>query len=457
MVRRFRPSLPTLPALPERWSWARRRRLYIAAALSALLIAPTGVYALFTVLRSIGGNSFSVSSCLHSSVKGVQRGTTINSANGTQTVTISSVDPTKAFLQFSTASNSNRPVGSTIRGRLASATTLEFVRVTDETSPATINITWNLVEYLCGVSVQRGSVTQTTTTTDVSITPVPATNRSFLMWSKTGDPAETDWASGQQTVGELTGTSSLQFRTRATPAGPVAGWYSGWSYRKQITLTAGQISGSLTNFPVLISISDANLAGGAQAGGNDIVFTDGDGTTKLDHEIESYASGTLVAWVRKPTLSAAANTMYMYYGNAGAGSQQNAAGVWNPTYQAVWHLNQTPSDTLNNDLPSSVTATADPATSQGSMASTNPVAGQIGSGLTFNGTSQYLSTSYQQAGPQAFTLEAWFRTTDASASQKGKIIGLDDVQTGTSSTNYGSMMYLGNDGKLGGGVYDGTT
>ena len=38
-----------------------------------------------------------------------------------------------------------------------------------------------------------------------------------------------------------------------------------------VALTAGQISGTLTSFPVLISISDANLSSNAQANGSDIV------------------------------------------------------------------------------------------------------------------------------------------------------------------------------------------
>src|SRR6185295_6069864 len=117
----------------------------------------------------------------------------------------------KAFLTFSTASNSTQPVGSTVRGRLATATTLEFARVTSDSSPATITIKWSVVEYQCGVTVQRGSTSQTTTTTDVSISPVPATDRAFLTWSKTGDATETDWAAGHQTVGQLTSASTLQF------------------------------------------------------------------------------------------------------------------------------------------------------------------------------------------------------------------------------------------------------
>ena len=89
------------------------------------------------------------------------------------------------------------------------------------------------------------------------------------------------------------------------------------------------VSGSadLTDFPLLITLTDVDLKDAAHAGhvgqadGGDLLFTSADGTTQLDHEIESYdpATGTLVAWVKVPTLSPATDTvLYLYYGNAAA-------------------------------------------------------------------------------------------------------------------------------------------
>ena len=84
--------------------------------------------------------------------------------------------------------------------------------------------------------------------------------------------------------------------------------------------------------------------------GYDIIFRASDGITQLDHEIENYdgsaSGGTLVAWVRIPTLSYTANTViYMYYGNAGISSPTaNRTGVWNSNYMGVWHLAETSGD-----------------------------------------------------------------------------------------------------------------
>jgi hypothetical protein len=420
----------------------------------SLAAVPVGVYGLFTALRSIGGNTLSVSGCLQATVKSVQTGTVSIPSAGTLSKTITSVDPTKAFLQFSVSSNSNVPGGSTVRGRIAGASSLEFVRVTNEVSPAAISVRYHVVEYLCGVTVQRGSVNQTTRTTNVSINPVPATDRAFLTWSKTGNPAETDWGPGHQTTGELTSTSRLQFRTQGTPVGGVANWYAGWSYRKALTVDGTKVAATLTNFPMLVSLSgDAGLTANAQADGTDILFTLADGTTKLSHEIESFdrASGTLVAWVKLPSLpTGTSTTLYMYYGNASAGIQQNPAGVWDSTFQSVWHLNQPPNEPNANDVRDSV-APGDHGSSHGSMGTGNPVAGKIGNSLSFDGTNDYLSTGASLAGPQVFTLEAWVRTSAASGH---KIIGLEDTQTGEASANFSSMLYVGTDGIIRSGVYD---
>jgi PKD repeat protein len=126
---------------------------------------------------------------------------------------------------------------------------------------------------------------------------------------------------------------------------PSPAWYNcQWGYRKNITIQKSQVSGTQTNFPVLISLSsDSDLQTRARSDGHDILFTDSSGTVVIPHEIEKYtsASGDLVAWVKVPTVSSSANTtIYMYYGNPASSDQQNKNGVWDANYKAVWHLNE---------------------------------------------------------------------------------------------------------------------
>lgn len=127
-----------------------------------------------------------------------------------------------------------------------------------------------------------------------------------------------------------------------------AEWYDdSWEYRKKITLSLNTvISNDLTDFPVLISVTDPDLVQTNEALGRDIIFTTSDGTTKLFHEVERFdnTTGEIVAWVNFPTLSAASTTdIYMYYKGNTVG--YNSADVWNDDYVVVWHLNQTSTGT----------------------------------------------------------------------------------------------------------------
>ena len=103
-----------------------------------------------------------------------------------------------------------------------------------------------------------------------------------------------------------------------------AAWYdSSWAYRRELTIDHTRVTSYLTDFPVLVSLPyDGALASHARPNGKDILFTASDGITKLNHEIEMFngGTGTLVAWVKVPSLSSSADTrMFMYYANPTAG------------------------------------------------------------------------------------------------------------------------------------------
>lgn len=102
----------------------------------------------------------------------------------------------------------------------------------------------------------------------------------------------------------------------------------------------------LIDFPVLVQITDQDndIFGHAQEDGDDILFTEDDGITKLDHEIDWYNDDSgeleLDAWVRVPSISASADTiLYMYYGSSYSGQESSA--VWSEDYVMVQHLQET--------------------------------------------------------------------------------------------------------------------
>jgi hypothetical protein len=205
-----------------------------------------------------------------------------------------------------------------------------------------------------------------------------------------------------------------------------AAWYdSNWQYRKKLTIDYTKVGATLSHFPVLVSLSsDSDLAAHARSDGYDILFTSSDGTTKLDHEIESCttATGALVAWVRIPSLSNSADTdIYMYYGNASATDQQNKTGVWSDGgsnyYKGVWHLhNNNFNDSTSNG-------------NNGANGGSTDAAGMFAGGRSFDGN-DYIQVSGLLGQPANVTLSAWVKLTSADSDGAGnggaEVISLGD-------------------------------
>ena len=188
---------------------------------------------------------------------------------------------------------------------------------------------------------------------------------------------------GTAVAGNAQATVTFSGVATSSPA-----WYNNnWSYRKKITIDHNKVQNSdQSNFPVLVSLSglsNVNLKG------TDVRFTSSDGTTELARDVEKYSSGSLISWVKIPTLSSSADTViYMYYGNPTAaepspsgtyGSQK----VWDDGgsnyFKGVWHLPNgtvlSPNDSTSNAI-------------NGTNGSTVSVAsGKIDGGASFSGDS----------------------------------------------------------------------
>lgn len=75
-----------------------------------------------------------------------------------------------------------------------------------------------------------------------------------------------------------------------------------------------------------------------------------------------------------------------------------------------------------------------------------------GGTFLLNGTSQYISTTTSFVNPQAQTQCIWFKTTSAAGK---KLCGFENTQTGTGTTSYDRMMWVGTDGKVYAGIWTG--
>jgi signal peptidase I len=177
----WRPAPAPQPATATARPVQRERRApRAAAATGALALFLTGgvAWALFTATTSVAGNTFGSDDCFDARVASVETGTVVSSASGDQSVAISAVDTSRSFLLYSVSSASASPGDTVVRGRLLDATTVQFTRATTTPSPPAVNISWSVVQYDCGVTVQRGVTTGTgTAIVDVPITAVdPATS-----------------------------------------------------------------------------------------------------------------------------------------------------------------------------------------------------------------------------------------------------------------------------------------
>ncbi len=197
-------------------------------------------------------------------------------------------------------------------------------------------------------------------------------------------------------------------------------WYDdSWLGRRMIVIGHTQVNDDLTDFPVLIDLTDEGLAFHAQDDGDDILFADPFGA-KLDHEIERYddGSGRLLAWVKVPFLSSTQDTvLYMYYGNAGASNQENVEGVWDNGFVMVQHLEEASGAHFDS------TAYANHGTTV--FVTDQNAPGKIDGADDFDGTGDYIRVPDDdslQFGEGSFTAEAWIYPNSVPDSGGARIV-----------------------------------
>ncbi|MBW1859788.1 MAG: DUF2341 domain-containing protein, partial [Deltaproteobacteria bacterium] len=110
-------------------------------------------------------------------------------------------------------------------------------------------------------------------------------------------------------------------------------------------------------------------------------------------------------------------TFYMYYGNSGASNQENANGVWDSGYVAVWHLSEDPSGTSPQIMDS--TANTNHGSTGGFMTADDQIAGKVDGSLDFNANGQYVEVPDDASldfGANDFTVAGWVRKDSPTVS-----------------------------------------
>ena len=198
-------------------------------------------------------------------------------------------------------------------------------------------------------------------------------------------------------------------------------WYS---HKFSVTFSGYEGSETLTNFPVLVKVSEGTPSGFSYAdcltaNGGDLRFADADGKL-LASEVDTWNSnGVSLVWVKVPTLTASTK-ITAYYGCEAAPSV-NAASVWANGYVGVWHLgdadNQTQADSTTNHLDF---LCHDKEVQNVDLAVSN---GAVGGAVGFNkmgndyGGLYLLDTESKLSGFMDCTIETWMcPTNDAKGS-----------------------------------------
>jgi hypothetical protein len=191
-------------------------------------------------------------------------------------------------------------------------------------------------------------------------------------------------------------------------------WLGTWANRLVLTIDSSKVDATLTDFPVLIHLSsssgitneDVTVVFDELSSSSDrkkMAVTSSDGTTQLYVEIEQWEIDMdEEAWlhVKVPSISSSSDTtLYLYYDSAQAdnttyvGDSTDAVvnNVWDSDFVAVWHMAQDP-DGDGADAIKDSTSNLIHLTPNGSMTTSDLVAGKAGRAIDFDGTGDDLET-----------------------------------------------------------------
>lgn len=189
-------------------------------------------------------------------------------------------------------------------------------------------------------------------------------------------------------------------------------------YRAEIAVSATALADGVTlsNFPLLVRISESRITGFAYAkcapGGEDISFSsDPEGKNRLAYEIDTWnPGGESLVWVKLPSLANGTKFYFAFQDETPAAN--TPADVWNAGYGGVWHLGEANGVGTNS---TAYGATYDAVPMGNTANSIAFPAGAVGAGRTTATAAAkgYLSVAnYNALGyGGSFTVSGWVRLT----------------------------------------------
>lgn len=184
----------------------------------------------------------------------------------------------------------------------------------------------------------------------------------------------------------------------------------GFRYYSPVTVQTGQVPSTQTNFPILVSVTDARFKttgnGGnvSSSSGYDIrPYSDSALSTALTYELERYnaTTGEVIMWIKIPSLSDG-YVVYLAYGNSALTTDgSDGPNTFSNSFKSVYHFKDGTSLSLADSLN----------TYNGTGAGSPTAAtGQIDGGLGLaSASNQYVQVGDQRAA--AMSVMCWVKAT----------------------------------------------
>ncbi|MBF0433163.1 MAG: DUF2341 domain-containing protein, partial [Fibrobacteria bacterium] len=205
--------------------------------------------------------------------------------------------------------------------------------------------------------------------------------------------------------------------------------YSSWTYSTNMyintTATGADVSGDVTNFPLLVRLNAANFDfSQADNEGDDLRFTLSDGLTDLPYEIERYdnAVDSAEIWVLIPTVTGNNKTQYfiMHWGKGSQSTTENSEAVFTTAnnFQGVWHIDEEAAGTTTDN--NYLDASQNNYHLDDRISSTDR-SGVVGRGHYFDGSDYLVEGDILDfERTDSYTISAWAKHASA---QNGTVIG----------------------------------
>ncbi len=209
-------------------------------------------------------------------------------------------------------------------------------------------------------------------------------------------------------------------------------------YRRLVTVPAGRAAEAISDFPLLVALTDEAFRDHALSSGEDLLFTDAESGLRLPHtrEFADSTTGTLAAWVRVPLGGPDETRLHLYYGDAlcGAANPDVPTATWDADFRGVWLLAEDGSGPRFDATVSGFDAT------RGNYDGDEDVPGRLGGAERLDGVDDHLALPVEVLeGARTFTICTWLRTdenrSNATNWRNPTIFG--QISTGFESADFG--------------------